>query len=80
MPKANSRAITISFFTTILVGWFITNFIRIVINACLAPKYTKIGLEDDEDLAKEGCCQKLFVSVDAVLLVEDMLIVEEVMK
>ena len=56
VPKANSRTLTIAFFTTILVGWFITNFIRIVINACLAPKYTRIGIEDDEDHPDEGCC------------------------
>jgi hypothetical protein len=36
IPKANCRTIVIAFFTTILVGWLITNTVRILINAAYA--------------------------------------------
>jgi hypothetical protein len=86
VPKANARVISFSFFIAVINGLFTLNLIRILFNTCFAPKvamsvaYNDDGINIDGSDPDYGCCANTFVSPDAINIIRDMLMVNEIME
>lgn len=80
--KANSEALTISFFGTIISGMFVINVLRIAFNSCLAPSVGKrvTNEEEDDDSQEIGFCASFFLSTDCIQMMKDVILVQEVME
>jgi hypothetical protein len=78
--RANSEAMTASFFITLVAGHLILNVLRICFNSCLAPSVgMRVTNEEDGD-EEVGCCASFFLSSDCIQIMKDIILVQEVIE
>lgn len=80
MSIASSQALALSFFISLVNGLGPLNFLRIVINARHAPAIAMEVVDDEEndDGGQQSCCQKMWLSGDAVQIMRELLMVQQI--
>lgn len=71
--SANSQTLSLTFFLALIFGFYALNLLRIAVNAKWAPSLAA-GDTDDE----VSCCSHVFVCDDAVAILRDMILVNEI--
>jgi hypothetical protein len=77
---ASSQALTVSFFISLVNGLGPLNFLRIVINARYDPAIAMEVVDDEEndDDGQQSCCEKMWLSSDAVQIMLNLLKVQQI--